>query len=185
MSTFAPPRPAVSTDPRGRGNGAVSRPTWIFTVTMLFLSATAVLVGSIALSRSADRGANHTLAEGPSKTATSADAALRNFCAAWSTSSAAITAASNASAAAPADWNDPRTQVAIQSQMRTTLVESSFLKGRMTPELPPDIRQLAHSYLTASFDELAALNRRMGTESDKAVDRSNAAALGIQRACTN
>jgi hypothetical protein len=110
-------------------------------------------------------------------------AARTQACKLWGITASAMDDATNAVAAAPADWNNPATQEALTNEARVILVESVYLRREVPHDAPAEIRTGINDYLAASFDMENATAHRQGTARDAAIDRANAAEDIVNTAC--
>ena len=128
----------------------------------------------------------HTLIVPPPPTthsATELAAAKRMACDAWATATSTIAEANRAAADAPLNWNDPQTMQALSSEARITLVQTDYLRSRVTSATPADIAMGIHDYVVASVDQEEATLRRAGSQVNAAVDRANVAIDKVNAAC--
>ncbi|MGV7254549.1 hypothetical protein PJI20_10295 [Mycobacterium kansasii] len=188
LNTPPPPAQAQSAKPQppplvlvGRGSRGAAVAAWA----VLAVSAAAVVFSGIVLVRPETPGVHTVVVPPAPPTFTAAEIAnaKQEACAAWVSASTTMAAAGKAVADAPGGWNNPETQDAIAFEARTTLVQSAYLRSKVGPATPPEIAQPIHDYLVASFEQEDATMRRVGSERNAAIDRSNVAVDKVNAAC--
>lgn len=168
-------------------NHGPGRADWGVAWLLLVLSAAAVVVAGTALARVNDQpqqpataSTSHTP---PAFTAGEVAAATEKTCAAWWTASEVMNAAANAVLDTPVGWDNPARQAARAHEADVSLTQTAYLKTRIDPATPQELKQLLNEYNALTFAKLDASVHRLGTQVDARIAEQNSVMRAIDSKC--
>lgn len=182
MAIYAPPRPSEDS-PYVRSGPGTQQP---MTLALVALGLSTIAFAAAALSflqEGARPSVVALVASVPTYSASEASLARDRACRAWDTAAAAMAAASNEAADAPADWDNPLTKAADGNDARTALVEIAYLRNEITPPTPKDLADSLGRYEDLTIAIQHASTQRMASTLNSLSEKLNTESRSIQNTC--
>lgn len=161
---------------------------WLSAWLVLLLAAAAAVTAFAAAGR-IEKPRNSTVTVVPPSSSaissTEMSIAKTKLCRDWDNAAVAMTAASNAVAAAPVGWDNPVRKQARRAESQVLLTQTAYLRARVDSGAPLELRRLVEEYNTLTIAKQDAAVHQDGKLVDALIDRQNSLVTTLDALCGN